>query len=238
VGRVVYVRHGQASLFSDNYDQLSSLGHLQSQRIGEFYSDQDLNFDKIFIGPLLRHKQTLEGICSKFPKLKLVQLKVLDGLKEHQGYKSMQAILPDLVENDKIIRELVSIPFQNKEEQILHHIRIYEHFSIRWAKGEFNHLLSGHFQSWSAFCAQATIAYKKVWNSTIQGENVLVITSGGPTSVAYGIEKKLNDPDILRFSSKLYNGSMTIFTKKRQAKKVTIANSIDHFSDRELRTLV
>jgi broad specificity phosphatase PhoE len=238
VGRVVYVRHGQASLFSDNYDQLSALGQIQSQRIGEFYLNQGLNFDKVFIGPLHRHKQTLEGICSKFPKLKLVQSRVLDGLKEHQGYKSMQAILPDLVENDKFLRGLVSIPFQNKEEQILHHIRIYDHFSIRWAKGEFDDLLSGRFQSWSAFYAQATIAYEDVWNSTIQGENVLVITSGGPTSVAYGIEKKLNDSDILRFSSKLYNGSMTTFAYEKQGKKVTTANYVDHFSDRELRTLV
>ena len=41
MGQVVYVRHGQASLFSDNYDQLSPLGHRQSKEIGFYFSKKD-----------------------------------------------------------------------------------------------------------------------------------------------------------------------------------------------------
>nr|WP_010133133.1 histidine phosphatase family protein [Microbulbifer agarilyticus] len=57
------VRHGQASLGSDNYDQLSALGEQQSRWLGEHFRRQGTRFDRILCGDLLRHRQTAEAIC-------------------------------------------------------------------------------------------------------------------------------------------------------------------------------
>ncbi len=57
------VRHGQASLGSDNYDQLSQLGHRQSRWLGEYFRARDGTFDRLIIGEMARHRQTAESIC-------------------------------------------------------------------------------------------------------------------------------------------------------------------------------
>ena len=39
------VRHGQASLFADNYDELSLLGQTQARLLGEFWARRQIDFD-------------------------------------------------------------------------------------------------------------------------------------------------------------------------------------------------
>ena len=61
MGQLYLVRHGQASLGADDYDQLSALGAKQSQRLGEHWRAQGLQFDAVITGTLKRHAQTLHG---------------------------------------------------------------------------------------------------------------------------------------------------------------------------------
>lgn len=238
MGRVVYVRHGQASLFSDNYDQLSELGHIQSRVIGKYFLSKNIIFNKIYLGPLERHKQTLSGIKAQFSALNSVPIIIIDGLKEHQGYISLKMILPELIKNDEPIRNLINSPFTTRKEQINHHIRVYDHFAQRWALGEFDEKLSGHFQTWKEFYDVTENSYREICQSTLEEENVLVITSGGPTSVAYGLETNLDDSEILKFSSKLFNGSTTTFVHNKSGHKKIEANIITHFQNSDLHTLV
>ena len=58
------VRHGQASFGSDNYDQLSVLGHQQSQWLGEYFRDRGISFDRCVVGSLTRQQETVAGICA------------------------------------------------------------------------------------------------------------------------------------------------------------------------------
>lgn len=236
--KVTYVRHGQASLFSENYDQLSDLGYRQARAIGEYFLEHNFVFDKIYLGPLQRHQQTWDEIRNCFPQLNEQPVIVLEGLKEHQGYKSLKSLLPQLLAEDKRIQELIQLPYSNLEDQIKHHIRIYDHFAQRWAVGEFDDMLSHQFQTWKQFYEMTKAAYQDINLSTYEGEDVLVITSGGPTSVAYGLEKNLSEKEILRFSSRLYNGSLTSFFKSNSGKKEIIANCVHHFKSPELHTLV
>ena len=53
------VRHGQASLFADNYDQLSQKGYQQATTLGHHFKEEGIYFDHAFVGPLQRHHQTL-----------------------------------------------------------------------------------------------------------------------------------------------------------------------------------
>ena len=63
MGQIYLVRHGQASLGADNYDQLSALGHRQSRRLGEYWRSLGLQFNAVMTGTLQRHAQTLDGIA-------------------------------------------------------------------------------------------------------------------------------------------------------------------------------
>jgi broad specificity phosphatase PhoE len=64
MSEVYFVRHGQASFGSDNYDQLSEKGHLQARLLGEYFASQQMQFDHILTGDMVRHRETAEGICA------------------------------------------------------------------------------------------------------------------------------------------------------------------------------
>ena len=58
MGTLTLVRHGQASFGAANYDQLSTVGELQSARLGAYLAQQSLRFDAVYHGSLQRHHQT------------------------------------------------------------------------------------------------------------------------------------------------------------------------------------
>ncbi len=58
------VRHAQASFGAADYDNLSDLGHRQSQALGAALKRQGVTPDAVFIGAQKRHRQTWEGIES------------------------------------------------------------------------------------------------------------------------------------------------------------------------------
>jgi broad specificity phosphatase PhoE len=45
MGNIYLVRHGQASFGAENYDQLSTLGQQQSQRLGEYFAQKGIQFE-------------------------------------------------------------------------------------------------------------------------------------------------------------------------------------------------
>ena len=64
MSEIYFVRHGQASLGARNYDQLSPLGWEQARWLGEYFRDRGLEFDRVVIGDMRRHRETLEGISA------------------------------------------------------------------------------------------------------------------------------------------------------------------------------
>ena len=54
------VRHGQASFFDANYDQLSPLGERQMRVLGEYWARRGLRLDEVYTGPRIRQKRSAE----------------------------------------------------------------------------------------------------------------------------------------------------------------------------------
>ena len=63
MSEIYFVRHGQASFGTGNYDQLSELGHEQAWLLGEYFREREIRFDHIITGDMVRHRETAEGIC-------------------------------------------------------------------------------------------------------------------------------------------------------------------------------
>ncbi|MGH8028355.1 MAG: histidine phosphatase family protein [Arenimonas sp.] len=60
------VRHGQASAGSDDYDRLSELGREQSRRLGRWLAAGGYAFDRVVVGGMRRHRETLESITEGY----------------------------------------------------------------------------------------------------------------------------------------------------------------------------
>lgn len=63
MAELVLVRHGQASFGADDYDKLSELGWRQSRWLGEYFAERGIEFDRVVLGSLRRHAETLAGIA-------------------------------------------------------------------------------------------------------------------------------------------------------------------------------
>ena len=63
MGIIYFVRHGQASLGAQNYDQLSDLGYAQAEQLGLYFQQQQFEFEAVYTGTLQRQKQTLLALA-------------------------------------------------------------------------------------------------------------------------------------------------------------------------------
>ena len=62
MSEIYFIRHGQASFGSENYDNLSELGHQQSKILGNYLKETGVEFDRVVTGTLNRQQQTCENI--------------------------------------------------------------------------------------------------------------------------------------------------------------------------------
>lgn len=236
MGKVYFVRHGQASVFSDNYDQLSDLGHQQARELGIYLKKEGVKIDQLYCGPLRRHRETIAGILEGMDINR--EVKVLNGLKEHQGYSILKKYMAELMEEDAKIRELVNRPWTDFKDQIKHHLRIYEYFSLRWAQGTYEHIISDEYQPWDAFANAASKTYDDITSETPSGATTLVVTSGGPKAIACGKALRLNTENILRTSWVIFNCSISEFLVNSERASLSSFNHITYLQDKALRTLV
>ena len=63
MGRLLLVRHGQASFGAADYDRLSDLGHRQCVRLGQYLRERGARFEAVVTGTLKRHTQSWQGIA-------------------------------------------------------------------------------------------------------------------------------------------------------------------------------
>jgi len=172
MSEVYFVRHGQASFGSKNYDQLSDLGHLQSQLLGEHFATQGLTFDRVIVGGMKRHLQTLDNI-----ELGLIT-KDAHPLPKAQIYSKW---------NEFDFKQLVYAFLQKFPEQRLNEkAKLAEYFGLlklsldSWATGE---LTEDVPELWSDFEQRITDMLNEIKNVNSK-KRVLVVSSGGSIAMA------------------------------------------------------
>ena len=62
MSEIYFVRHGQAFLLAKNYDQLSDQGWQQARWLGEYFRERGISFDRVIVGDMRRHRETLQGL--------------------------------------------------------------------------------------------------------------------------------------------------------------------------------
>ena len=237
---ITYIRHGQASLFSADYDNLSETGWQQAELLGNYFAEQDHPIDKIFMGPLKRHRQTLEGIqkgmAAKGKELSL-QPVVLENLKEHKLPEILRLVTPKLIESNEEIKEIVKQPTPTALEKKKVHFRLFEKVFLMWAKGEIDGLYEG-FHSFKEFREEAKDALEHVKSNTDKGESVIVVTSGGPVGAGVGDTLDLPIKKMCEVSWEVINSSFTTYKLTKNNFRLIGFNATPHLIDSKLRTLV
>src|SRR5215469_3060248 len=155
MGRLLLVRHAQASFFSQSYDQLSVLGEEQARHLGEYWARHKTAFDRIATGPSFRHQRTAQiagEVCRK-AGLPFPEPGVLAEFAEFPGEAILDGGLPQLLPRDRQIRDLHEALQRavDENEKRAAFQRLFEVILLLWVHEE---IALPNVETWQEFCAR------------------------------------------------------------------------------------
>jgi broad specificity phosphatase PhoE len=168
MGKLTLVRHGQASFLAEDYDNLSVLGRLQAERLGEYWAKKGKQFDAVYLGTLRRHEQTLQGILKHLGPQATPEYRA--SLNEYDSHAVISCTHP------------APLPARDTVEGFKQHFRILRDGLRQWMDGTVQPTGMPTYQAFSDGIMAVTHDICREHT----GKNVLVVSSGGPISTVVG----------------------------------------------------
>jgi len=227
---LLLVRHGQARLFTDNYDRLSDLGFSQAEALGRFWLERGIRPDFVFAGSMTRQQQTANKIGEVFADSgeDWPSLQEHVGLDEYPAKEITESLLPAMRAADSSFDQLASdLETSNSRAdkyRSLH--RILEAVVARWVIGDYGDVDVP--LSWSTFSESVRSALRDVMSNSGSGKTIALFTSGGP--VAVSVQTILQAPDIKAadLNWRVHNCSVTRYTFSGERVSLDAFNDVAH----------
>ena len=229
------VRHGQASFLGNDYDQLSSLGVEQSRLLGLHWAELDLIFDKVYFGPLRRHRQTMEAVAAVYRerRLKWPEPVELPELDEHCGQQVLNRSLSGLIQRDPPIREIKEN--RDARTQQREYLLLFQKVTRMWVRRELTH---PDLEAWHEFRGRVQRGLAKITAAAGSKKKIAAFTSGGPVAAALGVALNLEDEKTLELSWVVRNAAYTEFLFSRGRFSLVTFNAVPHLTSSDLRTFI
>jgi broad specificity phosphatase PhoE len=219
VTTLVLVRHGQASFGARNYDELSPLGHRQSELLGAHWRAIGWRADAWYSGHMQRQKSTgVSALTTLGVEPPHVEPHAAFDEYDHQGL--IRAYLPAIAadhpefagDRAKLLRDSAS--FQ----------RFFSKVIACWLEGRgCDEALK---ETWEAFRDRCMAGVREVARD--DREQVVAFTSGGFITVALMEALKLGGPAAFEANWHIYNASVHTFSLGSRGLALTGFNNISH----------
>ncbi|PZO12611.1 MAG: histidine phosphatase family protein [Burkholderiales bacterium] len=224
MGTLYLVRHGQASFGADDYDQLSEMGQRQSRRLGEYWAERGVAFDAVITGTLKRHAQTWAGI-KEGAKLSHEPL-AWPGLNEYDSEAVIRAIHPHALEKPRSAEEA--------PELYRHHFRLLRDGLTQWMAGTVS---PQGMPSYTEFVHGVASALDHV-RAKHHGQNVLLVSSGGPISTAVGQVLGLSPEATIELNLRIRNSAVTEFQFNPKRHTLLTYNTLPHLDHQDYKSWI
>ncbi|MSP23594.1 MAG: histidine phosphatase family protein [Myxococcales bacterium] len=207
---LILVRHGQATLHGDDYDVLSPLGEKQSRALGTKLASWKTPIDAVYSGPLTRHLDTLRHMRAAASEggLELPETCILEGFREMEVAalvsEAMRRVLPSCPD---LRTQLETGTLTEQGQEAMRHVGgVLGKLLERWARGE---LPVAGLEPYEPFASRVRTALHTVMKTERRGRRVLIVTSGGPITVALRLALGLDAPRSIELLSSIANASLT-----------------------------
>lgn len=211
------VRHGQASLGSDNYDQLSPLGKKQSQWLGEYFLERGIEFDAIVTGDMVRHRETADGICRGLQS-NATNFPVFTGLNEFDFHALIARYVSEHPDKALAAGSSVAQNFKYLKQAM-------QLWSVDGIRGELP-------ESWSDFERRVKGAVASI-QQEFYGGKILVVSSGGAISMALAQILKAPSETVIELNLQTKNTSMAHCFFNKDVVRIASYNHTPHLDSRE-----
>ncbi|MEU4426137.1 histidine phosphatase family protein [Actinoplanes sp. NPDC024001] len=185
MGRLLLVRHGQASFGADDYDELSGLGGEQARVLGESFARRGIRPDLVLCGSLRRHAGTvrgildglsLEGLSLDGPGDPAIPVTADPGWDEFDFQHVVEIHQPRYRDRAYLAAELARSDEPGRAFQ-----EIFEAATGRWCSGEND---AEYAESFPAFRERIAGALERAGDLLRQHRDIVAVTSGGPIALA------------------------------------------------------
>ncbi len=237
MGRLYLVRHAQASFLTQDYDQLSALGEKQARLLGEYWAHRNVVFNRVCSGPALRHRHTAQLVSDAYRKAgrDFPPPTIADEFDEFQGEAVLSESLPELLANNRKIRERHSAleSSSNDVAKRANFERLFEAVISMWVSGG---IAPRAAEPWRDFCARVNRGLSAFLVKSCKGEIAAIFTSGGPIGVAVDRALHLSAQDTLRVAWMSRNSSFSEFLFSEDRFTLSSFNVFPHLDEESLLT--
>jgi len=237
VSRLFLIRHAQASFLEEDYDKLSNLGEEQAHLLGEYWAQQNLQFDRVCTGPRRRQIHTAQIVAEEFRRTSKPFPEALTTAEfdEYDGENVLRRALPGLLEKSQRARELYR-PLEegsSSNDRSKNFQRLFEWVITKWVGGE---LAVPGVETWPEFCARVNRGISHFVSQCGHGATAAIFCSGGPIAVAVQRALHLSPQDTLRVMWMSRNASYTDFLFSGDRFTLSEFNAFPHLEDPSLLT--
>ena len=227
MSQLFLIRHGQASFFAENYDQLSDLGIQQSKILGHAWSKGEFKFDYVWSGTLERQIRTAELVGQVFFEENIFWPEIIrdSKLNEYPAEEIMASLGKHLINTNENVANLLKKYKESETDADRYRSfhKLLEVVLAEWVHGDYKGVdLPITWQDWSNGVRNS---FLEIMKKSGKGKMIAVFTSGGPIGVS--VQTALDAPDIkaAELNWRIYNGSITKYTFN------TSRFSLDQFND-------
>lgn len=221
------VRHAQASFGSTNYDQLSDLGHHQSRLLGDYLKQRNMTFDRLIVGDMYRHHQTMDGICAGLAIDSTDRL-VLPGLNEYNFVELTEAY-GKYKGDSPLFQKVMQDPGDKKN-----FYRLLRQILTAWTADSIPDVA----ETWVQFKTRVRQAQDEIKSMADEGNTILAIGSGGSISAFVGMVLEIPDENVFDLNLQYKNTAISHFFFNQKKMNLTSFNNIAHFESNEMEKFI
>jgi len=231
------VRHGQASFFADNYDQLSPLGEQQARLLGEYWVQRGVQFDEVVTGPRVRQIETarLAGEAYQRAGLEWPEPRMVPELDEHQVDRMIKQTMRQIIEQFPHIGELLANYKAATEPRDKHRTfqLMFEPIVGLWVEGK---IAAEGVESWDEFTARVRRGFKGLMQGDGRGRRIAAFSSVGAITACLQAGLGCDDAKALDLGWRIRNASVTDFVFSGSRVTLEGFNAIPHLEDPQMWT--
>ncbi len=222
MGAIYFIRHGQASFGSNNYDQLSPLGHQQARVVGQALRSRGVKPDVLVSGTMQRHLETASGALAEMD----LDLALVQGLRQHAGVNEfdhenvIEVAEPRYADKLVMMGEMAASGDPRRSFQ-----KFFQDAVGRWVDG---HHADEYKEPWTVFKLRVISALDELVKMTPPKGSTLVFTSGGTISAICAHLLGLNDAQAFTINWTLANVGITKIQAGRDGLHLISVNEHGH----------
>lgn len=232
MGIVYFIRHGQASFGSGNYDQLSDLGIRQSRVLGVYLRKTGICFQSVYSGTLIRQQQTAQAVMDCLDAAgKPSEIQTSSAFDEFDSEAILNAQMEELVrENPGLAPDLKRMETDPEAFR-----RVFDRALAR--------LLTGVSRlaedlTVTAFIGRVKAGVEMVASQLEENHNAVVFTSGGTLSAVMHVALSLSEKETVRLGWQICNASVSRFLAANGRLTLMSFNCTAHLDQQNDATLL